>query len=115
MLEAQVETRLKAKLEGYGFEVLKLVTPGNAGSMDRLILAPVWSPAPPEFVEVKRPGKRERPLQEAVRDKWRRRGCIVRPAVSTFEEVDALVLQLKIAAEERAPNVQLPWVRERGI
>lgn len=93
MKEAPVEKRLK-RLEECGFKVLKLVTPGYSGVMDRLILWPKWAPRAPTFVEVKRPGKDERPLQAAVRDDWRERGCDVRERVSTYEEVDALVRTL---------------------
>jgi hypothetical protein len=94
MLEAPVENRLTSSLEAVGFKVLKLVTPGSAGSMDRLILRPKWSPGAPHFVECKRPGKEERRLQAVVRDDWRARGVIVEDCVSTYEEVDALVGKL---------------------
>jgi hypothetical protein len=107
MLEAVVEARLK-RLEGYGFEVLKLRTPGYNGTKDRLILAPVWSPSPkgPAFVEIKRPGKSERALQEAVRDDWRKRGCDVRDMCSTLDEVEILCDTLLMEAVWR---VQRQW------
>lgn len=89
MLEKTVEDKLKV-LEDYGFEVLKLRTPGVNGVMDRMILAPTWSPAPPVLVEAKRPGKSERPLQEAKRDNWRKRGVDVRDMVDTPEAVQRL-------------------------
>lgn len=110
MLERDVESDLKW-LEGKGFKVLKLVTPGTSGTKDRLILAPLWSPAPPVFVEVKRPGERERALQVGVRDDWRKRGCDVRDCVSTPGEVSNLCLRLLYEAEQRAPDVRLPWQR----
>lgn len=97
MLEAVVEARLK-RLEGYGFEVLKLRTPGYNGTKDRVILMPRWSPAAPAFVEIKRPSKKERALQIAVRDDWRARGCDVRDMCSTLEEVDQLCDLLLMAA-----------------
>lgn len=93
MLEAPVEKRL-GKLEQHGFKVIKLVTPGTQGSMDRLILRPTWSPGPPHFVECKRPGKAERRLQAVVRDDWRARGALVEDCVNTYEEVDALIAKL---------------------
>lgn len=105
MLEAVVEARLK-RLEGYGFEVLKLRTPGYNGTKDRVILMPKWSPAAPAFVEIKRPGKSERALQIAVRDDWRARGCDVRDMCSTLEEVDQLCDLLLIKAVWR---VQRQW------
>lgn len=100
MLEAQVERALKV-LEGYGFEALKLKTPGYNGTKDRLLLWPKWSPAPPVFVEIKQPGKFERALQEAVRDDWRARGCDVRDMCDTLEKVHALCGTLVIEACHR--------------
>lgn len=90
MKEAPVEERLRTRLEGRGFRVLKLVTPGHAGSMDRLILRPLWSPGAPYFCECKRPGKKERRLQELVRDEWRARGCIVLDVCDTYERVEKI-------------------------
>lgn len=94
MKEAPVEDRLRTRLEGKGFKVLKLVTPGHAGSMDRLILMPTWSPGPPAFCECKRPGKGERRLQEIVRDQWRARGCYVLDVCDTYERVDEIEREL---------------------
>lgn len=104
MLEATVEAKLK-KLEGFGFAVLKLRTPGYNGTKDRLILQPKWSPAPPSLVEIKRPGKEERALQAAVRDDWRARGCDVRDMCDTIEKVQWLCDRLLIEAVIR-------WDRE---
>lgn len=94
MKEAPVERRLVGGLTNYGFKVLKLVTPGTAGAPDRLILRPLWSPGAPWVIEVKRPGKRERRLQEIVRDDWRARGVQVLDMVDTYEAVDLLVQRL---------------------
>lgn len=91
MREAPVELRLVNGLQAYGFKVLKLTTPGTAGTKDRIILRPTWSPGPPMFIEVKRPKKSERRLQEIVRDQWRERGCRVLDMVNTYELVDALI------------------------
>lgn len=104
MLEAVVEGRLK-RLEGYGFEVLKLRTPGYNGTKDRVVLAPKWSPAPPVFVEFKRPGKTERALQAAVRDDWRARGCDVRDMCSTLDEVSQLCDDLLMVAVWRVQRI----------
>ncbi len=94
MKEAPVEQRLRRGLERYGFKVLKLTTPGHAGSPDRLILRPLWSPGNPWVIEIKRPGKNERRLQEIVRDDWRARGVRVLDMVDTYEKVDALISHL---------------------
>jgi hypothetical protein len=102
MLEAVVEGKLK-RLEGYGFKVLKLRTPGYNGTKDRLILWPTWSPGPkgPVMVECKAPGKHERALQEAVRNDWRARGCDVRDMVDTPEKVEVLCDKLLLEAVQR--------------
>lgn len=94
MKEAPVEKRLVDGLTGYGFKVLKLTTPGTIGTPDRLILRPTWSPGPPWVIELKRPKKTERRLQEIVRDQWRERGVLVLDMVNTYELVDALVQRL---------------------
>lgn len=94
VLEAKIEERLRKGLIAYGFLVLKLTTPGTNGTPDRLILRPKWSPGPPWVIELKRPGKHERRLQEIVRDDWRARGVRVLDMVNNYEDVDALVLRL---------------------
>ena len=100
LTESEIEQRLK-KLEDYGFLVLKLTTPGNSGVMDRMILWPTWAPAPPEFVEVKRPNQRPRPLQEATAENWLARGCVVNPYVDSYTKVDKMVRLMLIAAVRR--------------
>jgi hypothetical protein len=92
--ESQIEERLRTGLMRFGFKVLKLTTPGNAGTPDRLILRPYWSPGPPWVIEIKRPKKSERRLQEVVRDDWRARGVLVLDMVNTYEQVDALIIRL---------------------
>lgn len=93
MKEAVVEGRLK-RLERSGFKVLKLRTPGYNGAMDRLILWPTYAPRPPSFLELKRPGEEPRPLQVAVANEWRARGCDVREYCDTVEAVDTLINKL---------------------
>lgn len=102
MREAPVEKRLKARLESFGCQVLKLVTEGTAGAMDRLILRPRWSPGPPWLVECKRPGKTERRLQELRRDDWRKRGVLVLDVCDTYERVEEIAQEiLHVCGEER--------------
>jgi hypothetical protein len=91
--EKVVEARLK-RLERHGFAVYKLRTPGRSGVMDRMILWPKYAPRPPTFVELKRPGEEPRPLQVAVAEDWRARGCDVRQYCDTIEKVDALIEKL---------------------
>lgn len=92
MLERDVESRFKW-LEGFGFAVLKFYT-SHSGTMDRLILFPKWSPAPPVAVELKRPGKHERLLQEKLAQDWIARGVDVRPMCDTVEKVHDLCIAL---------------------
>lgn len=92
--ESQIEDRLVDGLTAKGFKVLKLTTPGHNGTPDRLILRPRWSPGPPWVIELKRPKKHERLLQEKVRDDWRARGVLVLDMVNTYEQVDALIEKL---------------------
>jgi len=90
MKEAVVEAALK-RLERSGFAVYKLRTPGKNGVMDRMILWPTYAPRPSSFVELKRPGEEPRPLQAAVADNWRARGCDVREYCDTVDKVNTLV------------------------
>ena len=94
VLEAKIEGKLTRDLKAYGFIVVKLTTPGTLGSPDRLIIRPLWSPGPPWVIEVKRPKKHERRIQEIVRDDWRARGVRFLDMVNTFERVDELVFRL---------------------
>ena len=99
--EVLVEEHLKKRLEECGFKVLKLTTPGNSGTMDRMILCPTWSPGSPYFVECKRPGKAERRLQQLVRDEWRARGCKVLDVCDTYERVHEIGIMLLWEADKR--------------
>lgn len=90
MKEAPVENRFKARLESFGCQVVKLVTQGTAGAMDRMVLRPRWSPGPPFLVELKRPGKSERLLQQHRRDDWRKRGLQVLDVCDSYERVDEI-------------------------
>lgn len=98
--EFPVEERLKW-LEGFGFEVLKLTTPGRTKVMDRMILWPVWSPSDPAFVECKAPGKAPDPGQEHTADVWRKRGCDIKPYVDTEDKAIKLCDELLCEAVDR--------------
>lgn len=91
MYETVIERQLKSKLESRGFKVLKLYTPGETGAMDRIILRPKYWPGEPMFVELKRPGKHPRPLQEAKAADWRARGVKVLAPINSLEKVNELV------------------------
>jgi hypothetical protein len=89
--ETVVEQRLRTRLKSRGWLVLKLVTPGTTGAMDRMILAPVYAPMAPMFVELKRPGLHPTAAQAAKAANWRSRGATVLNPISTIQEVDDLV------------------------
>ena len=92
--ESEIERELYDQLTAYGFKVLKLYTPGNTGTMDRMILRPRYSPGPPMFIELKRPGKKLKPLQAAIAVDWTVRGCIVLKPCSNMSEVSERCMQL---------------------
>lgn len=92
--ESDVEKTLRLRLEEYGFEVLKMRTPGYDGVPDRMILMPRYSPGAPMFVEIKKPGKVPRALQKAVMDDWKKRGCIVLDFCSTMGDVEQICHKL---------------------
>jgi Holliday junction resolvase len=61
--EGRVERYLVLRVGQLGGQALKFTSPGKNGVPDRVIFAPG---RPTVFVEVKAPGERLRPLQEAV-------------------------------------------------
>lgn len=85
MIESAIEKHFKSLLEGRGFKVLKLVTPGTAGVPDRLILRPRYWPGPAMMVEMKKPGEKPRKLQAALMLDWQRRGVHVLPYIDSRE------------------------------
>ena len=87
--ESALEKYFKTFLEGRGFKVLKLATPGTAGTPDRLILRPHYWPGPPMVVEFKRFGAPPpRPLQRAVALDWMARGVHVLPYIDSREKAN---------------------------
>lgn len=74
MLEQTIEKQLKKTIEQHGGLALKFVSPGMAGVPDRLIILPQGRYA---FIEVKAPGKKPRPLQQARIEQLKAMGCTV--------------------------------------
>lgn len=62
MREKDIEKYLVSQVKGLGGRAYKFVSPGNAGVPDRLVCLPGGEVA---FVELKAPGKKPTPLQEA--------------------------------------------------
>lgn len=71
MLEKTIEQKFRAAIRAAGGVAVKFVSPGLDGMPDRLALLPGGRMA---FVEVKAPGKKPRPLQQARHRMLRRLG-----------------------------------------
>ena len=74
MLEKSIEKKLADAVKKRGGLAPKFVSPGLDGMPDRIVLMPGGRLA---FVEVKAPGKKLRPLQEARHRKLRELGFTV--------------------------------------
>lgn len=74
MLEKDVESRFKHEVEKHGCMCLKFVSPGFTGVPDRIVLIPGGRIC---FVELKAPGKKERPRQRYVQGLLRKLGFTV--------------------------------------
>ena len=92
MTEKDIERKLKKRVESLGCMCLKFVSPGYAGVPDRMILAPGGKII---FVELKAPGKKERPRQSYVQRKFRELGFIVISSVDSDEKIDQVVEYLQ--------------------
>ena len=97
MIERDVEQRFtrEVKRRITGALCWKLVSPGNAGVPDRLVLLPGGRVV---FVELKRPGEKPRPLQVATHSKLRRLGFRVYGCVDSVERVEDVVRECEILA-----------------
>lgn len=84
MLEKEIEAKLKKRVEELGCMCLKFESPGFTGVPDRIILMPGGLVL---FVELKAPGKKERPRQEYVQKQFRKLGFRV---ISTVDGEDGI-------------------------
>lgn len=98
MLESDIESKLQKRIHalGCGVKCLKFTSPGFTGVPDRIILLPG---AHVIFVELKKPGKKERKRQEYVQGILRRLGFEVYSSVRSKEQIDAIVLRCKEVLE----------------
>lgn len=92
MLEKDVEAKLRRGVKALGCLCLKFVSPGYVGVPDRVILIPGGRLI---FVELKKPGERERPRQGYVQKVFRRYGLEVYDAVDSPEKVQAVIDRCK--------------------
>ena len=107
ILETDIEQYIRKSLEAKGFKVIKLVTPGTTGVMDRMILRPRYWPGPPMFLEIKRGGKELRAKQTAIAKDWERRGLVVLPSVHGMDEAKIAVGDLIAASYDAYQTAKL--------
>lgn len=90
MKEYAVEKHLVQKTQECGGFCLKFISPGIAGVPDRLIILPGGKIG---FAELKAPGKKPRPLQQAVIRTLYRYGCRV-AAIDNLKSAEGFVRRL---------------------
>ena len=88
MAEKDIERKLKKRVEALGCMCLKFESPGYTGVPDRIVLMPGGEAF---FVELKAPGKKERPRQEYVQQQFRELGFIVVSSVDSVEDINRVV------------------------
>lgn len=86
--ERDLETRLRTKVNQTGCRCLKFVSPGCTGVPDRIILVPGGQVC---FVEMKAPGKAERPRQRIVQAWLRKLDFTVFSSVDSAEKITEVV------------------------
>ena len=98
MLESDIESKLRKRIHalGYGVKCLKFTSPGFTGVPDRIILLPG---AHVIFVELKKPGKKERKRQEYVQGLLRKLGFEVYSSVSSKEQIEDIISRCKEVLE----------------
>lgn len=90
-IERDIEGYFVTKVRKAGAWPVKLTSPANAGMPDRLVL---WPEGKVNFVELKRPGGKARPLQVVQMERLEDMGFTAL-VISTREEVDAYIRGVK--------------------
>lgn len=90
MLEKTIENKLTLAVKKAGGIAVKFVSPSFAGMPDRLVLLPDGVIA---FAELKAPGKKPRPLQEARHRLLRRLGFRVY-VIDSEEQIGGMLHEL---------------------
>ncbi len=93
MREKDIEQYLVRRVRESGGAAYKFVSPGNAGVPDRIVLLPGGIIA---FAELKAPGGRTRPLQDAQINKLRKLGQRVY-VLDTKSRIDEFLEEVKQA------------------
>ena len=88
MLEKEIERHLRDGVKNMGGYCLKMVCPGFTGMPDRMILLKGGKMA---FVELKRPGQKERQRQKFVQSRLRKLGFRVFESVDSWQKVDDIL------------------------
>lgn len=88
MQEKQIEEKLRKSIKAMGGLCLKWVSPGYTGVPDRIVLLPGGRIV---FVELKAPGKKERPRQRYVQSVLKGLGFMVFESVDSIEKVDKVI------------------------
>lgn len=91
MYEREIERKLVARTKAMGGIAPKFTSPGFDGMPDRLILLPGGRMA---FVELKAPGKKPRPLQEARHRLLRRLGLKVY-VIDSMEQIGSVLNEIE--------------------
>lgn len=87
--ENRIEKHLIRCVKDRGGLCLKLISPGNSGVPDRIVLLPKYVPM---FIELKAPRQKPRPLQEAVMKMIQSTGCRCHVVwLDSMAAVDALM------------------------
>ena len=91
MYEREIERKLVARTKAMGGIAPKFTSPGFDGMPDRLILLPGGRMA---FAELKAPGKKPRPLQEARHRLFRRLGLKVY-VIDSMEQIGSVLNEIE--------------------
>jgi len=92
MREKDIESYLRDEVKTLGGKAYKFVSPGNAGVPDRVVCLPGGQVL---FVELKAPGKKPTPLQNAEQSKLKKLGCQVY-TLDCKDEVNAFIANCRL-------------------
>lgn len=88
VIEKDIETRLKKRVEDLGGKCIKFNAVSEGGIPDRIVVLP---PGQVAFVELKRPrGGRLSPIQKYQIEKLRSLGCVVE-VVKNYDDIESLL------------------------